>query len=356
MTNNSWQQVKLEDIADNLDSRRVPISKENRSMGSVPYYGATGIVDYVNDHIFDEELLLVGEDGADWSPFANTSYIIRGKSWVNNHAHVLKVTKANIGFLMEFLNYADLTVHTSGTTRGKLNKSDLMNLQIPLPDRPIQDKIYLLLASLNEQIIKTDEIIQKTEVLKQGVMGQLLGNKNKLWDEYILDDLCNFTTGKLNSNMAVHNGNYPFFTCAQETFAIDSYSFDTKAVLLAGNNAAGIYSVKYYEGKFDAYQRTYVITAKDESILDYYFLKELLNIRLNMLRDYSVGTNTKFLTLKLLLNIKVPLPPIETQRKISETLLSIDIKNDLDKKQVNELFRLKKSLMRDIFSQKVQIN
>src|SRR5712692_2130742 len=90
--------------------------------------------------------------------------------------------------------------------------------------------------------------------------------------EFRLRDLVSFRTGKLDSNAAKPDGEYPFFTCSQQTLRTDTYSFDTECVLLAGNNANGIYPLKYYNGKFDAYQRTYVITSRDSNILTTRFL------------------------------------------------------------------------------------
>ena len=107
------------------------------------------------------------------------------------------------------------------------------------------------------------------------------------WRETTLGEVINFTTGKLNSNAAVPDGEYPFFTCSPETLKIDSYSFDCKAILLAGNNANGIYSVKIYEGKFNAYQRTYVITSKDNLSVNLNYVYYLLNIKLNHFKDIS---------------------------------------------------------------------
>ena len=82
--------LALGDIVEILDSKRRPISKKDRKHGPFPYYGATGIVDYIDGYIFDEELVLVGEDGAKWKSMDKTAFIIKGKTWVNNHAHVLK--------------------------------------------------------------------------------------------------------------------------------------------------------------------------------------------------------------------------------------------------------------------------
>src|SRR3989338_8884172 len=120
-----WRAATVEDVCENLDNLRKPVTKSDREAGDIPYYGATGIVDYVKDYIFDEPLLLIGEDGADWSKFANTAYTVDGRSWVNNHAHVLRCTKADRVFLKEYLNYEDLNSFITGGTRGKLTKGVL---------------------------------------------------------------------------------------------------------------------------------------------------------------------------------------------------------------------------------------
>src|SRR3989442_863437 len=112
-----------------------------------------------------------------------------------------------------------------------------------------------------------------------------------------LGDLVSFKTGKLDSNAAKPNGAYPFFTCSQETLRTDTYSFDTECVLLAGNNANGIYPLKYYSGKFDAYQRTYVIRSLDPRRLLNRYLYYALRLELELLKSISTGAATKFLTL-----------------------------------------------------------
>ena len=99
----------------------------------------------------------------------------------------------------------------------------------------------------------------------------------------------------MDSNAAVEGGKYPFFTCARETSAIDDYAFDCEALLLAGNNANADYSVKHYKGRFNAYQRTYVITI-NESALTYAYARLVLEYLLGDLKRFSKGTNTKYLT------------------------------------------------------------
>lgn len=244
------------------------------------------------------------------------------------------------------------------TTINFLSVGSLSKEKVLIPLINEQQKIAEILGAVDEDIAKTQEVIKVTEKLKKGLMQELFtrGIGHTKFKTLKLGDLCVFLTGKLNSNKAVGGGKYPFFTCSQETFAIDSYSFNQKAILLAGNNAAGNYSVKYYEGKFDAYQRTYVISIKDEDDLSYPYLEEVLNARLNELRDSSVGSTTKFLTLKLLQNLSISLPPITEQRKIAEVLSAINEKISVNKKLKEKLTLLKKGLMQDLLGGKVRTN
>ena len=124
------------------------------------------------------------------------------------------------------------------------------------------------------------------------------------------------TTGKLDSNAMVENGRYPFFTCAKESYKIDSYAFDCEALLLAGNNAAGIYDVKHYKGKFNAYQRTYVLRLMNEK-WSYILFKRQLEDKLRYLQSQSKGTNTRYLTLGILNELGFVVPPIAEQEQFA---------------------------------------
>ena len=150
------------------------------------------------------------------------------------------------------------------------------------------------------------------------------------WKECKLGDIAHFTTGKLNSNAAEDNGIYPFFTCVPETFKINSYAFDTNAILLAGNNAEGNFNIKRYSGKFNAYQRTYVITVDDNT--DLIFLFYALKLCLTEFKHISQGTATKFLTAQILNNFEIRVPPLPTQQKIAAILSSLDDKIELNNK------------------------
>ncbi|MFL1404578.1 restriction endonuclease subunit S [Marinobacter sp. M1N3S26] len=144
------------------------------------------------------------------------------------------------------------------------------------------------------------------------------------WVNRKLGDMVQFKTGKLNSNAASADGLYPFFTCSRETFRTDTYSFDTEAVLLAGNNASGVYPLKYFKGKFDAYQRTYVITTLDPDTVTNRFLYYVLQPQLERLQTLSTGAATKFLTLTILKSLEVSIPPLHEQQRITSILSTYD--------------------------------
>ena len=139
--------VTLEDIAENCDSMRKPVTSGKREAGEYPYYGASGIVDYVKDYIFDGDYLLVSEDGANLlarsTPIA---FSISGKNWVNNHAHVLKFGCYETRRFVEFyLNSIDLTPYISGGAQPKLNQKNLNRIEIPLPSQERQKYIVYIL-------------------------------------------------------------------------------------------------------------------------------------------------------------------------------------------------------------------
>jgi type I restriction enzyme M protein len=136
-------EIPLGELCEILDSQRRPITKSDRKPGLIPYYGATGIVDYVEGHIFDEPLVLVGEDGAKWGANEQSAFAISGKTWVNNHAHVLRPDRTRIldTFLIAILNRLDLMQYVTGVTVPKLNQANLREIPIPLPPLEEQRRI-----------------------------------------------------------------------------------------------------------------------------------------------------------------------------------------------------------------------
>ena len=142
-----WAAKPLGDLVDVLDRLRKPITKKDRKAGPYPYYGATGVLDHVDGYLFDEPLVLIGEDGAKWEAGANSAFAIEGKTWVNNHAHVIRPLRDNVldDWLIYYLNGADLMPFISGMTVPKLNQGRLREIPIPLPPLEEQQRIVAVL-------------------------------------------------------------------------------------------------------------------------------------------------------------------------------------------------------------------
>jgi len=169
------------------------------------------------------------------------------------------------------------------------------------------------------------------------------------WVDTPFREIVHIETGNLDSNQAVESGQYPFFTCSPETLRIDTYAFDTEAVLLAGNNANGIFPVKYYKGKFNAYQRTYVITPRDSQLLDCIYLYYQIQLLTHQLREFSIGTATRFLTRGILDDLLIPLPPLLTQHAIARILGTLDDKIELNRQMNATLEAMARAIFQSWF-------
>lgn len=156
-------------------------------------------------------------------------------------------------------------------------------------------------------------------------------------------------TGKLDSNAAVPNGMYPFFTCDPTTLRINTWAYDTEAVLLAGNNASGNYTAKYYKGQFNAYQRTYIIESADKEKLDVRYLAYAMNKELKLLKTMSAGSTTKFLKIGMLHGLEISLPDISIQRKIASILGNYDDLIENNKNQIHLLEEAAQRLYKEWF-------
>lgn len=152
-----WQATTVGSVTECLDRLRQPITKQDRRSGTVPYYGASGIVDYVADHIFDEPLVLVGEDGAKWGAGDATAFRIEGRAWVNNHAHVLRPDRTLVldRFLELSLVAADLSTFITGMTVPKLNQARLNSIPLALPRLAEQHRIV---AKVDELVALCDRL------------------------------------------------------------------------------------------------------------------------------------------------------------------------------------------------------
>lgn len=179
-----WKIVKLSEIAEILDNKRIPLSEMERAKrrGVYPYCGANGVIDYIDGYLFDGQYILIAEDGGDYSKFGKSAYIMNGKFWVNNHAHVLKAIEGRTTnlFLFYILNFMDLNVYIVGSTRTKLNQERLREIQIPLSSIEEQNRITEILSTLDKKLSVQQNKKSKLDTIKKGLMNDLLSGKKRL--------------------------------------------------------------------------------------------------------------------------------------------------------------------------------
>ena len=209
------KKYRIDEITDNLDNLRKPLNSIERSKISknklYPYYGANNLMDYVDEYIFDEEILCVAEDGGSWGYREKCSYIVNEKCWVNNHAHVLRAKdNLNIAYLSYYLNYSDLSSSITGTTRGKLTKSALNSIEILLPELEVQNKIVKILDKAQDLIYKRKEQIATLDELVKSKFIEMFGDpilNPKNWEKSMLQECCfKITDGTHDTPKRLSNG------------------------------------------------------------------------------------------------------------------------------------------------------
>ena len=197
---NGWAKKPLGEVCDILDRLRKPITKRDRTPGPYPYYGATGVLDHVADYIFDEPLVLIGEDGAKWEAGENSAFKIDGKTWVNNHAHVVRPHRDEIldDWLIYFLNASDLMPFVSGMTVPKLNQGRLREIPIPIPPPEEQQRIVAVLdeafEGLNRAHAHTEVNLENAQSFFLSALREVFRNDSRKWETNLPPDPISLVT------------------------------------------------------------------------------------------------------------------------------------------------------------------
>ncbi len=202
-----WEIVSLKAIVNNLDNNRVPLNSSQRELKEskplYPYIGANNIMGYIDEYIFDEKILCVAEDGGSWGYNQRCAVLYNEKVWVNNHAHVLTAKKNLVlEYLMYYLNHTDLNLYINGATRGKLTKSSLESIQIPLPPLSQQHKIASILGAADTLIQNDKTLIAKYDELAHSLFLDMFGdpvNNSRRWKVNKLKEI----------STKIHSGNTP---------------------------------------------------------------------------------------------------------------------------------------------------
>ena len=250
----------------------------------------------------------------------------------------------------------DVMARSTGTSYPAINSTDLSKIKLNLPTKPEQQKIAAFLTAVDNKI---EQLSTKQVLLgeyKKGLMQQIFSQAIRFkaddgcdfpdWKEKKLGSLCEITTGKLDANAMVKDGQYRFYTCAKEYYKIDDYAFDTDALIVSGNGANVGY-IHHYQGKFNAYQRTYVLDSFTDNIV---FVKFVLDgyLHKRIMKEKNEG-NTPYIVMGTLTDMKINLPSFSEQTKISNFLSSIDSKIEQVSKQLDESKQFKKALLQQMF-------
>lgn len=268
---------------------------------------------------------------------------------------IFNETELSKEFLFYFFHFFDWRKAAENDVKLKgmtLNKAKLKEIVVSFPAPAEQQRIVAILdeafAGIATARAAAEQNRQNARALFESVLSSVDG------ETAALGDYVTIKTGKLDANAAVEGGIYPFFTCSREIYAIDNFAFDCEAILLAGNNAVGDFNVKHFSGKFNAYQRTYVITINNEDQLLYRFLYFQMFKSLKRFKEQSVGAGTKFLKLGMIKDLEITLPSVDVQRRIVSTLDSVlEETNNLEalyQRKLEALDELKQSLLHQAFS------
>ena len=211
-----WQALPLGELCDVLDHKRKPITKRDREAGEYPYYGATGVLDRVAGYLFDEPLVLVGEDGAKWGSGENTAFAVEGRVWVNNHAHVLRPNRDKLldRWLIYHLNHSDLSAFVSGLTVPKLNQGSLREIPVPVPPLPEQQRIVALLdeafAGLATAKANAERNLQNARAIFESHLESVFSHRGEGWVEMRLEEVadanCSLSYGIVQPGEEYGNG------------------------------------------------------------------------------------------------------------------------------------------------------
>jgi len=374
-----WQEKKLGDlgitVSDGNYGEKYPKASEMKSSG-VPFIRANNIkgsrlvwddMKYItpelhssltSGHLKPGDILVTTR--GDIGTVANVTQEFEGSN-INAQICLLRVdSNLSCDFLYQYLGTSfgktQFRQLQSGSALKQLPKEKLGCVKISIPTKEEQEKIAGFLGAVDEKIGRLEEVKKGFEKYKKGVMQAIFSQKIRFkkpdgsnftdWEEKKLGELCKITTGKLNANAMVPNGEYRFYTCAKDFYQIDKYAFDTEALLVSGNGANVGY-IHYYQGKFNAYQRTYVLDKFSENI---FFIKYVLQKDLSQrIQVEKKEGNTPYIVLDTLAKMKILLPDMGEQEKIAGFLISLDNKVDLINKHLEQTKLFKKSLLQQMF-------
>lgn len=375
--NNTYPIKKLGEVVIFLDSKRKPVKESERVTGIYPYYGANGLQGWINDYIFDDELILLAEDGGHFNnPDRGVAYKITGKTWVNNHAHVIKpLEDLNIDYLCRVLENYDLRTWITGTTRAKLTKGGASEILIPLPPlteqkriAQILDKAYELRQKRQQSIDKLDELLQacflkifENEKCSMSQIKDLLENEKSIrtgpfGSQLLHSEFVDEGIAVLGIDNAVKNTfkwAKPRFITPEKYEQLKRYTVKPKDVIITIMGTCGKCAVVPDKIPLSINTKHLCCITLDfdkcnPEFLHSYFLLHPTSI--NFLKSRAKGAIMAGLNMSIIKDLPVELPSIEIQNEFAELKTKIGLQKSKLINQLQEQDNLFQSLQQRAFN------
>jgi type I restriction enzyme S subunit len=375
---------RLGSVVEFLDQKRRPVTESDRKPGPYPYYGANGQQGWIDDFIFDEPLILLAEDGGHFdSPDRGIAYRIDGKTWVNNHAHVLRPTaEVNIGFLCRLLENYDLTPFITGTTRGKLTKAGASEIPVIVPPLEEQRRIAAILDQAETLRTQRRQALAHLDTLTQSLFLDMFGDpvaNPKNFDTGVLGDVCDLFNGyafksddyvevsnTLNCRMSNIRPNGEFSIEYHPKYLPDSFAEEFKRFLLRDGDVIiamtdmasevkilGVPTIVDTKGKAVLLnQRVGKLLMRDRADIDIPFLRQMLAQKYvkSFYQKFASGGVQINLGKGDLLSVPIVLPPLALQQTLATRIQAIEALKATHRTALAQLDALFASLQQRAFA------
>ena len=376
----TWEQRKVREVTDRYDNLRIPVAANLRVAGTTPYYGANGIQDYVEGYTHDGEFILVAEDGA--NDLKNYPVkCVKGRIWVNNHAHVLqgKCAYADNQFLAYAISQADIESLLVGGGRAKLNAETLMDIELLLPIKDEQIQIGHYLARLDHLITLHQRKYEKLHNIKKSMLEKMFPKNGsnipeirfkgftEAWEQRKLSEIADKVTEK---NAGLHY--IETFTNSAEFGIISQRDFFDHDIAKM-SSLGGYYIVRNEDfvynpristsapvgpinrnklGRIGVMSPLYTVFRPhdvDTTYLEYFFKSKYWHSFMNFNGDSGARSDRFSIKDSVFFEMPIPLPYIEEQRKIGEHLTQLDHLITLHQRELEKLQNIKKSMLEKMF-------
>ncbi len=365
-----WTYKKLGEVATLYDSQRKPVTKKDRKNGIYPYYGASGIQDYVDTYIFDGRYLLLGEDGAKWGANEKSAFIVEGKIWVNNHAHIMTLDNyVKDRFVEYYLNGKDLNEYITGAVVPKLTQASLTKIPIPIPPLSEQERIVSELDLLSSIIEKKKEQLKEYDQLAQSIFYDMFGDpvtNERGWEVKKIEDICvsivrgpfgsalkkeffvepNETTYKIyeQKHAIQKNATIGSYYVTEEKFKeLSRFELTPYDIIMSCSGTIGeLYRLPSNAEKGLMNQALLKFTLNDRVCYEYFsfmmeYMKHYFTVRGSGLQNIG--------SVKIIKSMPFGLPPLSIQQSFAEKIEAIERQKELIKQSIAETETLFNSRM-----------